>query len=79
MVRIKSGDLNTDGFDYQAKPPFTGPDVRVAEVKGTTFPKLLDPVDDLPPVTVITHVIRQKDGKLLVVPKNLPPAGAPTQ
>jgi G8 domain len=66
VVRIKSADLKSDGFDYQAKPPFTGPDVRVAEVKGTPFPKLLDPVDDLPPVTVITRIIPQKNGKLLV-------------
>jgi hypothetical protein len=66
VVRIKSADLTSDGFDYRSQPPFTGPDVRVAEVKGTPFPKLLDPVDDLPPATVITHVVRQKNGKLLV-------------
>ena len=66
VVRVKSGDLTTDGLTYTAKPPLTGKDVLVAEVKGTPFPTLLDPVDDLPPATVITHVIRQKDGKLLV-------------
>ncbi len=30
------------------------------------FPKPLDPVDDLAPVTVITHTLPQKDGSLLV-------------
>ena len=33
----------------------------VAEVKDVPFPKLLDPVDDLPPVTVITHARRDGD------------------
>lgn len=67
VVRVNSGDLKSDGLNYAAKPPFTGRDVLVAEVKGTPFPTaVLDPVDDLPPATVITHVIPQKDGKLLV-------------
>jgi RNA polymerase sigma factor (sigma-70 family) len=30
------------------------------------YPRPLGPVDDLAPTTVITHVLRQKDGKLLV-------------
>ena len=66
VVRVKSGDLTSDGFDYRKQPPLTGPDVLVAEVKGTPFPKLLDPVDDLPPATVITHVLPRKGGMLLV-------------
>ncbi|MCI0683070.1 MAG: hypothetical protein L0Y71_13295 [Gemmataceae bacterium] len=65
VVRVNSGDLKNDGLNYSAKPPFTGRDVLAAEVKGTAFPSVLDPVDDLPPATVITHLIPQK-GKLLV-------------
>src|SRR5262245_58769715 len=38
----------------------------VAAVKDVAFPKLLDPVDDLPPTTVITHVTRLPGGKLHV-------------
>src|SRR5262249_5265716 len=38
---------------------------RATEVEGVAFPKLLDPIDDLPPATVITHVTRRND-KLLV-------------
>jgi hypothetical protein len=38
----------------------------VTEVKGVEFPKLLDPVDDLPPTTAITHVRRESAGKLIV-------------
>ena len=34
--------------------------------KDADFPRPLEPVDDLSPTTVITHVVRQKDGKLLV-------------
>jgi hypothetical protein len=45
--------------------------VKEFQPKGTTpveasFPKPLDPLDDLPPVTVITHVQRVKGDKLLV-------------
>jgi hypothetical protein len=39
--------------------------VFVAPNKEADFPKPLDPVDDLPPVTVITHVC-QAEGKLVV-------------
>jgi hypothetical protein len=38
------------------EPLVTGDELRVAEVRDVEFPKLLDPVDDLPPTTVITHV-----------------------
>jgi hypothetical protein len=38
----------------------------VAEVTDVEFPKLLDPVDDLPPTTVITHVRRAGGGRVTV-------------
>jgi hypothetical protein len=38
----------------------------VAEVGDIEFPKLLDPVDDLPPMTVITQVHKLPGGKLVV-------------
>ena len=38
----------------------------VAEVTDIEFPKLLDPVDDLPPTPVITHVRRTGEGRLTV-------------
>jgi G8 domain len=50
---------------YRDEPGLTGKLTRVTEVKGVPFPKLLDPVDDLPPSTVITHV--RKSGAKLVV------------
>jgi hypothetical protein len=50
---------------YRTVDGFTGKDVRAAEVTRADFPTLLDPVDDLPPATMITSVQRVK-GKLLV-------------
>jgi hypothetical protein len=65
IVSTRSKELTLDGIKYREESLLTGDESRVAEVKDVEFPKLLDPVDDLPPATVITHVIR-KDGKWLV-------------
>ena len=54
-----------DGNEYRKAPPLTGDQSRVAEVSGVEFPELLDPVDDLPPATIITSA-RPVKGKLLV-------------
>ena len=45
---------------------FTGPDVRAAKVQTIPFPKLLDPVDDLPPATLITSVTSRPEGGWIV-------------
>src|SRR5262249_20634119 len=50
---------------FREEPGLTSKGTRATEVKGVPFPKLLDPVDDLPPTTVITHV--RKFGATLVV------------
>jgi hypothetical protein len=42
------------GADFASIEGFTGKDVRAADVSGVSFPTLLEPVDDLPPATVIT-------------------------
>lgn len=63
-----------DGLEYREEKPLTvkyyGPysinHTVVAEVKDVEFPKLLDPVDDLPPTTVITNVTSLAGGKLRV-------------
>ena len=44
---------------------FTGPDVRASEVEGVAFPTLLEPVDDLPPSSIVTSA-RTQGGKVLV-------------
>jgi len=65
IVSIKSRDL-TDGLIYLKKLPLTGDGSRVAEVKDIPFPKLLDPVDEMIPGTIITHVKSTGPGTLLV-------------
>lgn len=59
VVSTRAKDLLSDGNDYKPTPPLTGNESVAAEVTDVDFPKLLDPVDDLPPATVITHVRRE--------------------
>ena len=66
IVSTKTKELKSDGLAYREETQLTGDESRVAEVSGIEFPKLLDPIDDLPPTTVITHVRKLPDGKLLV-------------
>jgi hypothetical protein len=66
VAATNAKDYGADRLKYRAEEPLTGHESRVAEVKNIEFPKLLDPVDDLPPATVITHARRLADGKVLV-------------
>ena len=61
----KSGEFKAEPTKFKKDFPLTGNESRVAEVKGVPFPKLLDPVDDLPPTTVITFM-QAKNGSLIV-------------
>lgn len=65
VVSTAAKDLMEDGNRYEARPPLTGNEARVAEVSNATWPKLLDPIDDLPPATVITSI--RHDGNELLV------------
>src|SRR5262249_30025134 len=65
VVSTASKDYAADGLKYHEEALFSSI-VRVAEVGNVEFPKLLDPVDDLPPTTVITHVRNLADGKFTV-------------
>ena len=65
IVSTKTRELKEDGLEYRSEPLLTGDESRVTEVRDVAFPKLLDPVDDLPPATVITH-IRQLKGKWII-------------
>jgi hypothetical protein len=66
VVSARAADLLADGNCYREDRPLTGDESRVAEVRDVDFPNLLDPVDDRPPATAITHVSRCAPGKLLV-------------
>jgi hypothetical protein len=66
VVSARAADLLADGNSYREAPPLTGDESRVAEVRDVAFPELLHPVDDCPPVTVITRVLGSSPGKFLV-------------
>jgi len=65
VVSMKSGEFKDEPTAFRADPPLTGNESRVKEVADIPFPELLSPVDDLPPTTVITRVIRA--GKTVTV------------
>jgi hypothetical protein len=56
IVSEKARDLLNAEIDFRKLPPLTGDESLVAEVADVEWPELLDPVDDLPPATVITAV-----------------------
>jgi hypothetical protein len=62
IVSTKSKDLMNDGHEYRSEPPLTGDESVMAEVTDIQWPELLNPVDDLPPVTVILEVERRDGG-----------------
>jgi hypothetical protein len=65
VVSTRSPEYKASPEKFHSEPPLTGNESAVMEVSNVEFPKVLDPIDDLPPATVITHVAR-KDGKLMV-------------
>jgi hypothetical protein len=64
VVSARFPELMKDGR-YHPIDDFTGDKARAADVPAVEFPVLLDPVDDLPPATVVTHV-RREGGSLVV-------------
>ncbi|HLQ47292.1 MAG TPA: hypothetical protein VK137_21285, partial [Planctomycetaceae bacterium] len=66
VVSARSGEVRgNDTSPYKSDPPLTGDESRVLEVRDIPFPQLLDPIDDQPPATVITHIARTADGWLV--------------
>jgi hypothetical protein len=59
-------DLGADGLTYRSETPLTGRDAKFTDAGNVPFPQLLDPIDDLPPSTVITQVRRMANGSLRV-------------
>jgi len=66
VVSTMARDFDGNDKKYHPEPPLTGKEARVTEVRDVAFPQLLDPVDDRPPATVITHVRPVDRGKLVV-------------
>jgi hypothetical protein len=65
VVSTKSGEYKAEPEAFRNESPLTGNGSQVKETKDIAFPELLSPVDDLPPTTAITRVVR--DGGKLVV------------
>lgn len=65
VVSTRSREYKRDPESFHAESPLTGDESRADEVSDVSFPQLLDPVDDLPPTTVITQVSRS-NGTLTV-------------
>ncbi len=59
VVSTKSQEYKREPNRFREEPGLTGDESRVAEITAPEFPQLLDPIDDLPPVTVITSVAAQ--------------------
>ncbi|OAI57979.1 hypothetical protein AYO49_01685 [Verrucomicrobiaceae bacterium SCGC AG-212-N21] len=56
VVSVHTPAAMKDG-DYRSIEGWTGLEARAAEIKGSAFPELLAPVDDLPPATLITGIL----------------------
>jgi hypothetical protein len=65
VVSTRSPEYKSNPEHYRSELDLTGDESRVASVANVEFPELLQPVDDLPPTTVITGVT-ERDGRLLV-------------
>jgi G8 domain/Prenyltransferase and squalene oxidase repeat len=61
VVSSAARDLRADGLEYRPVDGLTGEESLAAEVQGVEFPQLLDPVDDLPPATMMTSIRTEKD------------------
>lgn len=65
IISTKAKDLLADGNRYRSLPPLTGDESAVAEETNVVWPELLEPVDDVPPATIITS-LREEGGRLVV-------------
>ena len=56
IVNVAAPRGSNDQLQYGDALPLTGQGAQVAEVSDIDFPQLLDPVDDLPPATIVTAI-----------------------
>jgi hypothetical protein len=69
VLSVKSREVASGGDKFREEPGLTGKGTRATEAKGVRFPKLLDPVDDLPPTTVVTHLQREPGKRGIDTPR----------
>lgn len=58
IVSTKSGEYRSAEKDFRSEASITGNESRLREVKDVAFPEPLTPIDDVPPATIMTRVIR---------------------
>ncbi|MFP6611113.1 MAG: hypothetical protein VB835_02295, partial [Pirellulales bacterium] len=71
IVSTAAPDFDANDSRFREELPLTGRGSRVSEVNNIEFPKVLDPVDDLPPATIIVNpssgaTVHAKDGTLII-------------
>jgi hypothetical protein len=57
VVSTRSPEYKAEPDRFRTEAGLTGDESRVAEVSNVEFPEPLSPIDDLPPQTVVTHVV----------------------
>jgi hypothetical protein len=71
IVSTAAHDFPKGDAAYRKEKPVTGDDAALVEVQNVEFPKLLDPVDDTPPATIVTSPVTglsaKRTGDTLVV------------
>lgn len=60
IISTAAKDLMKDGNKYKTEPPLTGDESVVAEVTDVSMPQLLFPTDDVPPATIVTQAVRDR-------------------
>ena len=66
VVSSRSPEVKREPTLFRSEALLTGDESRVREIADVKFPNPLDPIDDLPPMTVITRVIRSKKSEVIV-------------
>jgi hypothetical protein len=65
LVSTRSPEYKAEPDKYREDAPLTGDESRVAEIPSVDLPEPLAPVDDLPPQTIITHVLAEQEAVLV--------------
>jgi hypothetical protein len=71
VLSTAAKDFDAKDTRFREEPELTGRNSRVSEVAKVDFPKVLDPVDDLPPATIIVSpangaTVQAENGTLVI-------------
>ncbi|MEZ6141665.1 MAG: G8 domain-containing protein [Zavarzinella sp.] len=65
VVSTRSPEYKADPMRFRTEPTITGNESKLTDVNKIEFPKVLEPTDDLPPITIITRVQKTNGGVLV--------------